>query len=85
MSRLNNMLINMPNSKHIIFRIDLNFLVMTLSLLLWKSIYAIFLLLQPHFSFFVQHYQTMPQIQLCCCGAKTCGPGKMYHAAYLGK
>lgn len=79
------MLINLPNSKHIIFRIDLNFLVTTLSLLLWKSIYAIFLILWTHFFFFAQHYQTMPQIQLSRCDAKTCGPGKMYHAAYLGK
>lgn len=35
----------MPNYKHIIFRIDLTFLVTTLSLLLWRSICAIFLLL----------------------------------------
>lgn len=68
-SRLN-MLINMPNSKHIILGIDLTFLVTTSSLLLWRSIYAIFLLLQLYFSFFVQHYQTMTQIQLCSRDAK---------------
>lgn len=64
------MLIIMSKSKHIIFRIDLTFLVTTLSLFLWRSIYAIFLLLQLYFSIFVQHYQTMTQIQLRCCDAK---------------
>lgn len=60
MSRLNNMLINMPNSKHIIFRIDLNFLVTTLSLSLWKSISV------PFFSFYSPIFPSLSSIIKPC-------------------